>query len=349
MPSDLPLSEQAKGDGDAGCFTSKTDTGIPALQSWCHELTVASRERAARVFLKRLSTFLKSIRSYVDEMEGVSLEDRISLREMWQSEIDDDSESGVCSDDEDEAYAYRFNLPKPFRENPRGVAIRLAAVSILSLVFSGADSDHWDRPCPRSLIRPWRTSRSCSGTGWRSVARPALKRQSKLLLKPPTLSLPLCTGPHIVLVSSSGHASYHFLIYTPALRRHGEFRQNLNAELIHPLTKEIASSWAKVFEADLFGAMEKAASNNITTLIKEIETSAPKGLADRCKAQGDVSLDEAKVAMEGIMVKIRERMTSEQKEISRCLEPHVRVQLADGYDLAMEERGRGSVARQKVH
>ena len=41
-------------------------------------------------------------------------------------------------------------------------------------------------------------------------------------------------------------------------------------------------------------------------------------------------------------------MNNEQKEVSRCLAPHVQNQLVDGYNRAMEERGTGSVARQKA-
>lgn len=45
---------------------------------------------------------------------------------------------------------------------------------------------------------------------------------------------------------------------------------------------------------------------------------------------------------------VKETMNNEQKEVSRCMAPHVQTQLVDGYDRAMEERGTGSVARQKV-
>lgn len=45
---------------------------------------------------------------------------------------------------------------------------------------------------------------------------------------------------------------------------------------------------------------------------------------------------------------VKEALGREQKEISRCLAPHIQNELMDGYDLAVEERGRGSVARQKV-
>jgi hypothetical protein len=45
---------------------------------------------------------------------------------------------------------------------------------------------------------------------------------------------------------------------------------------------------------------------------------------------------------------VKEALRNEQKEISRCLAPHVQSELTDGYNLALEERGRGSVARQKA-
>jgi len=45
---------------------------------------------------------------------------------------------------------------------------------------------------------------------------------------------------------------------------------------------------------------------------------------------------------------VRETMQAEQKETSRCLAPHIQEQLVEGYDRAMEERGTGSVARQKA-
>ncbi|OBZ71936.1 hypothetical protein A0H81_08311 [Grifola frondosa] len=112
--------------------------------------------------------------------------------------------------------------------------------------------------------------------------------------------------------------------YRATLRRHGSWRQDLNVELTNPFTRNIASSWSKVFEADLFASFEKAATSAINKLLEDVEKSA---------ATLDV---------------VRETMNTEQKEVSRCLAPHVQNQLVDGYDRAMEERGRGSVARQKA-
>lgn len=116
----------------------------------------------------------------------------------------------------------------------------------------------------------------------------------------------------------------------------------------NPFTRNIASSWSHVFEADLFSAFEKATSEVIEKLLKEVENDAPIGLKERARGQGELSLEEAKVALKKTLGVVKDTLTTEQKEISRCLAPHVQTQLREGYILAMEERGRGSVARQKV-
>ena len=137
-------------------------------------------------------------------------------------------------------------------------------------------------------------------------------------------------------------------MFTLALRRHGCWRRDLNTELVAPFTRNIALSWSKVFEGDLFAALDKAAITSVNKVLKEVEESAAPGLKDRCKTQGVVCLEEVRVALKNILDAVRETMNNEQKEASRSLVPHVQEQLREGYDRAMEERGTGSVARQKV-
>ena len=133
-----------------------------------------------------------------------------------------------------------------------------------------------------------------------------------------------------------------------ALRRHGAFRRDLNVELINPFTRNIAHSWAKVFESDLFGPFENATIDTINELVKDVEDSAAHGLKDRARLQGETCVEEARVALNKTVDLVKETMNQQQKEVSRCLAPHVQEQLIEGYDTAMEERGTGSVARQKV-
>ena len=140
----------------------------------------------------------------------------------------------------------------------------------------------------------------------------------------------------------------HWGTYRATLRRHGTFRQDLNVELVSPMTKNIASSWAQIFEADLFANFQKTVMESVDRLTKDVEDTAAKALRDRVKNQAELCLDEARLALQNAIDIVKETLNAEQKDISRCFAPHVQNELVDGYDLAMEERGRGSVARQKV-
>lgn len=103
-----------------------------------------------------------------------------------------------------------------------------------------------------------------------------------------------------------------------------------------------------MFESDLFAPFEAAVTSTISKLLDEIEDTAAPGLKDRTRRQGELCLKEARVALRQILEIVRETLSTQQKEVSRCMAPHVQNQLMDGYDRAMEERGLGSVARQKV-
>ena len=135
---------------------------------------------------------------------------------------------------------------------------------------------------------------------------------------------------------------------TSALRRDGTWRVDINEELATPMSKAVASSWGRVFEADLFASFQQSADKAIINLLKEVEVSCPPGLKERAAMQFEVSMNESKLAMEKITGTVHEALQSQQKDISRSLVPHVQSSLKDGYGRAMEERGPGSVARQKA-
>jgi len=115
-----------------------------------------------------------------------------------------------------------------------------------------------------------------------------------------------------------------------------------------PFTRNIASSWGKVFETDLVGPFGTDVKSAVNKLLAEIEDTAAPGLKDRIKIQGEMSLAQASETLRAVMDLVRNTLSTQQKEVSRCMSPHVRSQLIDGYNQAMEERGTGSVARQKV-
>lgn len=139
----------------------------------------------------------------------------------------------------------------------------------------------------------------------------------------------------------------HWATYRAHLRRLGEWHKDLNTELTLPMTRQIASSWAKVFEADMFAAFQRKTDAAIQKMIDAVERSAPDGLKDRVRLQGEAALTEAQLTLQNAIVAVKTAMDSEQKEISRCLAPHIQSQLQETYLNAMEERGKGSVKRQR--
>lgn len=65
----------------------------------------------------------------------------------------------------------------------------------------------------------------------------------------------------------------------------------MNEELANPFTRQIAQSWGQVFAEDMFKNLEKQTVNLVEALLKDIEESAPRGLADRTKLQGEAAME----------------------------------------------------------
>ncbi|KAF8913833.1 hypothetical protein CPB84DRAFT_1757667 [Gymnopilus junonius] len=326
------LKGQVKGDGGASCFSNVDDTGIPDLQKWCHQLTISSRERSARTFLTHIKAFAQSIQSYVQGIGDVTAIDRESLREKWESRGFDDAPEFHGGDENVDpldsilgglgaglgAGLYTVNKPAPKVDvlgQPAGITPRLCTE------FARLVDD-----CVHDLQQNFKggLEDKCK-VGAANAADSALTTLDEFT------------------------SSMHWATYRATLRRHGSWRRDLNVELINPFTRNIAHSWGKIFESDLFGAFQAATIAAIRALAKEVEESAAAGLKDRARIQGDACAEEARIALVKTVDLVKETMNREQKEVSRCMAPHVQAQLTEGYDTAMLERGTGSVARQKAY
>ncbi|KAL5487951.1 hypothetical protein ACEPAI_6059 [Sanghuangporus weigelae] len=332
----IRITKQVKGDGNPSCFSNIEDTGIPELQKWCHSLTIKSRERAARNFRNQLRVFTTSIKSYIDSFAMVSEADREALRQKWESAHDEvlytmDDHEDDESDDESDGYDWVYeygrlvpvarrcaNAPKlggtKQRKGGEGIIARLSQKFAEVIATSVEDMQHAFKDGLEEKCQ----------AGANAAAESAVE------------------------ISDAFAASMYWSTYRATLRRDGIWRRNLNEELVSPMTKTIASSWAKTFETNLFTGFEKESLKVISDLLQEIEESCPKALRDRVHHQAQLCLDEVKVALRKTIDVVSAELTSAQKEVSRSLEPHVRNQLCDGYSLAMQEHGRGSVARQKL-
>ncbi|KAJ7276327.1 hypothetical protein B0H12DRAFT_1084814 [Mycena haematopus] len=322
------IKKQVKGDGEPTCFSNVRDTGIPELQTWCHHLTKSSRERAAKTFLRQLGAFANDVKHYVNGIGQVTDDDRNSLREKWESGEQDavESESESESIDSDPFAAllggggglYRMPLePAPKRDRDGqliGITPRLVA-EFGEIVIASVESlkDH---------LRDGLEEKCRVGAANAADAA--------------------------VSTSDDFASSMHWASYRATLRRNGEYRRDLNVELVNPFTRNIAQTWQKTFEADIFSPLLDSIVDCINKLVGDIERSAAPGLKDRTKLQGESCLESARVALDKAIETVKETLNNEQKEVSRCLAPHVQDQLTDGYSAAMEERGKGSVARQKA-
>ncbi|KAG1907278.1 uncharacterized protein F5891DRAFT_940152 [Suillus fuscotomentosus] len=343
------ITGQVKGDGDPSCFSNLEDTGIPSLRQWCHKLTISSRSRAAKQFHTHLKTFANSVRVYVDDIGDVTIADRESLREKWESTpqggegmYDDEDE------DEDEDMPHWHGSPDPMSvhlfQPYRGTMSRaLMDARLFSMNNqSSLKVDARGEPIgvtPR-LVKEFGIHVEKSVSDLQDLFRDGLEDKCRV-------------GAANAAEDAVQHvdefaASMHWATYRATLRRHGSWRRDLNVELVTPFTRNIASSWSTLFESDLFASLSDAIMTCINKLIADVEASAAAGLKDHVHAQSSVSQEEARHALVQTMEVVKEALGKEQKEISRCLAPHVQNELTDGYNLALQERGSGSVARQKA-
>ncbi|KAJ3800411.1 hypothetical protein GGU11DRAFT_403343 [Lentinula aff. detonsa] len=322
----IRLTNQVKGDGEPTCFSDKVSTGIPDLQAWCHTLTVASRTRAVKNFYDSLRIFATNINSFVSGIGGVTDKDRQDLQDKWESIMDEEDEDDHMSADakvEDDPFTAFLNsrteyqtliATKSDKKNSKGITPRLNEefgnlIQDCIVQLQESFKDGLEDKC--------RVGASLSANG-------------------------------AVEISDNFAATMHWATYRATLRRHGEFRRNLNVELLALFTKNIATSWSKVFETDLLGHFEETIHAAICRLLDDIVDSTAAGLQERVRIQGELCKAEADVALKQVVAVVRETINTQQKDVSRCLAPHVQNNLIDGYDLALEERGQGSVARQKL-
>ncbi|KAG2348817.1 hypothetical protein BDR05DRAFT_873352 [Suillus weaverae] len=337
------ITGQVKGDGDPSCFSNVEDTGIPSLRQWCHQLTISSRSRAAKQFHAHLKTFANSVRVYVGGIGDVTIADRESLREKWEST----PQGGEGMYDINEDMPYWRSSPDPMSAHPfqafRGIMSRALDARLFSMNNqSSLKVDARGEPIgvtPR-LVKEFGAHVEKSVSDLQDLFRDGLEDKCQV-------------GAANAAEGAVQHVdefagSMHWATYRATLRRHGSWRRDLNVELVTPFTRNIASSWSMLFESDLFASLSDAIMTCINKLITDVEASAAAGLKDRVHAQSSVSQEEARHALGQTMEVVKEALGKEQKEISRCLAPHVQNELTNGYNLALEERGTGSVARQKA-
>jgi hypothetical protein len=98
----------------------------------------------------------------------------------------------------------------------------------------------------------------------------------------------------------------------------------------------------------MFTTFERQAEAVILKLLTDVEEDCPPGLKDYAAIQAKLCVEMTKVTMNGTLGIVRKFLKSEQRQLSRSMAPDVQEGLRTGYDNALKEKGKGSVARQKV-
>ncbi|OAX43900.1 hypothetical protein K503DRAFT_846915 [Rhizopogon vinicolor AM-OR11-026] len=332
------IKGQVKGDGDPSCFSNPEDTGIPALQKWCHQLTISGRSRAAKQFHTHLKMFANSVQVFVDGIGDVTGADREALRDKWESTPQGDQ--NLFDGYDDEVMPYRGSSEDPlFSRNFRGLGLNGLFTMNNSSSLKVDARGELIGVTPR-LVKEFSTHVEKCVSDLQGLFRDGLEDKCQV----GAINAAEGAVQHV----DEFAASMHWGTYRATLRRHGSWRRDLNVELLTPFTRNIASSWSTLFESDLFAPLSTACMLCVNKLLADVEASAAAGLKDYAHAQSSRSQEESRLALGKTMEVVKEALGTEQKEVSRCLAPHVQNELAGGYNLAMEECGKGSVARQKT-
>lgn len=132
------------------------------------------------------------------------------------------------------------------------------------------------------------------------------------------------------------------------MKRYGSWKRDVNVELVDPFTQTIARSFSSIFEKDIFGPLEIAIRNCIAQLMTEFIESAAEELKPGAHSQQKECRKEIRTTLDHTMIAVKETMSTQRKEISRSVAPHIKQCLMESYENARREKGKGSVARIKV-
>ncbi|TEB25954.1 hypothetical protein FA13DRAFT_1668374, partial [Coprinellus micaceus] len=285
------LTKQVVGDGEPVCFTDLEDTGIPALQRWCHDLTQPFREQAALRYLSRLGSLALRIRTWVENIDARpdTAETRRQIRNKYQTDRSTGkrTKSGIAlqlsKEFTEQVVKCTEQMEKTFKEGIEAscqVGVQKASNGAVGTV--------------ESLFKPWQT--------WKAV-----------------------------------------------LRRRGDWeRHNLNQMLLQPFMQEVASSFAKTLEIEMFTQFKYHVRVAIYVFLQDFENTANdkigtarvSGPLRACQKLTNKLIDE-------MISRVENTVQRGRSDTSRTAAPCIKAKLEDAYTIALEETGTGSVSRQQ--
>lgn len=112
----------------------------------------------------------------------------------------------------------------------------------------------------------------------------------------------------------------------------------------------VFTGYSKMFvvrEIDTFTPVRERATLSITKVLREVETECPPSLAVNARNRTNLVKGDVKGSITSIIEMGKQLAQGQQKTISRGIVPFVKAALADGYESAKAEKGRGCMKRQK--
>ncbi|KAG8730108.1 hypothetical protein FRC11_007412, partial [Ceratobasidium sp. 423] len=321
------------------CFNQVEDTEIPRLQNFCYDLALpAQREPILRLF-QNLEKFLCRLREYAGADNGLSYADRFTLANKWESDTSSVTEhsflsilngsSGTGSRTASQPPDSSDEIPKPTLESVTEQATKLSAEKSSSRGFS-----YEARQAMETVIQ------NCV-KHLKQELRGALE---DILLKGAAEAEARALGTHDLFAPRV----VHWATYRATLRRHGEYKRNLNQELLAPITQQLLATWPKTFEKPLLAPMVRDAKLWFEIVLSRVKLSSPPALLVRCDRQCQSALQEAESAIHEIERSLKKLIVRKQRRLSRSLAPSIKGALGAAYREAIEIRGPKSTGRQKT-
>jgi hypothetical protein len=110
----------------------------------------------------------------------------------------------------------------------------------------------------------------------------------------------------------------------------------------------ISRTWNMQFNAVPFEELEASIIESLDEFGQFFLASLPPRVKPLLKDHIDTCLNTARDLLPQYVHEAKSAMIQQRKQVSRSLDSHVGHHLEDTYDLALVEKGKGSVRRQKV-
>ncbi|CAE6431599.1 unnamed protein product [Rhizoctonia solani] len=322
----------------AKCFSNVDDTEIPRLQDSCIRLGLQAQTAPVQHMFNTLNSLLGLLQSSAENVEGENVLDRLTLASQWESGTAARGKGALfprmgLPTTRSGRYFHHPDLSKPpsaefnlgiiaqrvlraHHQQPRGTRKGFAyqACQEMEKVVHNC-VDHLRHKLWGGLVADLRRGAAVAVSN-------AMRTHD-------------CFAPPLVSWST----------YRATLRRYGEFKEDMNGELVAPIIDQVLEVWQQIFGRPLLDIMNQDARRVIYTLLSRVEQSCPLRLQSRCTIHCALAREQAETAIE---LNLKGFIVCEQRELARFLAPKVKAKLTPAYRRAMLIHGWGSAERLKA-